>query len=72
MNICNFSSARNQEIRSDFLWKYETNEGELLEMAIAIPLSEEESRVRKEEEKELATGQDLSIVPRGKVKGFKS
>ena len=41
-------------------------------MAIAIPLSEEESRVRKEEEKELATGQDLSIVPRGKVKGFKS
>ena len=42
---------RNQEIRSDFL-NYETNEGELLEMAIAMSLSEEESRVRKEEERE--------------------
>ena len=42
---------RNQEIRSDFL-NYETNEGELLEMAIAMSLSEEESRVRKGEERE--------------------
>ena len=53
----------NQEIRSDFL-NYETNEGELLEMAIAISLSEETSRVRKEEEreeKELARILALSI-----------
>ena len=40
---------RNQGI--DFL-NHEGNEGELLEMAIAMSLSEEESRVRKEEERE--------------------
>ena len=49
VNICNFSSVKNQEIRCDFL-KYETNEAELLEMAMS--LSEETSRVRKEEERE--------------------
>ena len=41
---------RNQEIRCDFL-NYETNEGELLEIAIAMSLSEEEFRVKREEER---------------------
>ena len=41
---------RHQEIGCDFL-NYETNEGELLEMAIAMSLSEEEFRAKREEER---------------------
>ena len=50
---------RNQEIRFDFL-NNENSEGELPKIAIAMSLSEEESRVRKEE-KELARILALSL-----------